>query len=140
MSEVQRPLPQPTEITEAYWKAVNEERLLVQCCQACGHRQFFPRPFCLACESDQVDWKEVSGNGSIYTYTINHRAPSAFKTRVPYAVAIVELDEGVRMMANILHADLGAIGIGKRVKVTFEAVAQDMKLPQFELVASPADK
>ncbi|EHP42068.1 hypothetical protein OR16_16637 [Cupriavidus basilensis OR16] len=77
----------------------------------------------------------MSGNGFIYTFTINHRAPNAFmKARLPYAVAIVELDEGVRLMANILNADPAEIGIGKRVKVVFEKVSEDMKLPQFELL------
>ncbi|SAL14742.1 hypothetical protein AWB68_00282 [Caballeronia choica] len=136
MTEVQRPLPQPTQLTEPYWNAANEERLVVQCCRACGQRQFFPRPFCLACESDQIDWHEVSGRGTVYTFTINHRAPNAaMKERLPYAVALVDLDEGVRMMANIVNSDFAAIAIGKRVKVVFEKVSDQIKLPQFELAS-----
>ncbi|MGH8786417.1 MAG: Zn-ribbon domain-containing OB-fold protein [Cupriavidus necator] len=135
MSEAQRPLPRPTEITEGYWHAAAQGRLVVQGCRACGHRQFYPRTLCLACESDQVDWTEVCGLGSIYTFTINHRAPNTFmKARVPYAVAIVELDEGVRMMANILNASPEAIAIGKRVRVVFEKASDDVSLPQFEMI------
>jgi uncharacterized OB-fold protein len=135
MSEAQRPLPRPTEITEGYWHAAALGRLVVQGCRACGHRQLYPRTLCLGCESDQVDWTEVSGFGSIYTFTINHRAPNAFmKARLPYAVAIVELDEGVRMMANILNAAPEAIAIGKRVRVVFEQASAEVSLPQFELI------
>ncbi|WP_454764361.1 tripartite tricarboxylate transporter substrate-binding protein [Cupriavidus campinensis] len=64
MSESLRPLPQPTSLTEPYWRAAHEGRLVVQGCTACGHRQFYPRPFCLHCESEDVAWQEVSGNGN----------------------------------------------------------------------------
>jgi len=135
MSEPQRPLPEPTQLTAPYWNAARDKRLVVQCCQGCGHLQFFPRPFCLKCASERIDWQEVTGEGTIYTFTINHRAPNAFmKERLPYAVAIVDLDEGVRMMANIVNSDLAAIEIGKRVKVVFERVSGEIVLPQFELV------
>jgi len=135
MSESLRPLPQPTSLTEPYWRAAHEGRLVVQGCTACGHRQFYPRPFCLHCESEDVAWQEVSGNGTLYTFTVNYRAPNAFmKTRLPYVVAMVELDEGVRMMANILGADPADLAIGKRVRVAFEKVTDEITLPQFELV------
>lgn len=134
MTDSLRPLPQPTSLTEPYWRAAHEGRLVVQGCRACGHRQFYPRPFCLHCESSEVDWQEVSGHGTIYTFTINHRAPNAFmKARLPYAVAVIELDEGVKMIANILDADPADIAIGRRVRVTFEKVSDDLSLPQFTL-------
>jgi len=135
MSEVQRPLPRPTEATEGYWRAAAESRLVVQGCRACGHRQFYPRNLCLQCQSGQIDWTEVSGLGKVYTFTVNHRAPNAyFKARLPYVVAVVELDEGSRVMANILNAAPEAVGIGKRVRVVFEKVSDEITLPQFELV------
>jgi len=135
MSEAQRPLPRATEATEGYWRAAAEGRLVVQTCRACGHRQFYPRTLCLRCESDQVDWADVSGFGAVYTFTINHRAPNAFmKARLPYAVAIIELDEGVRLMANILNTAPERIAIGKRVRVVFEKASDEVTLPQFELV------
>ncbi|SPA34267.1 conserved hypothetical protein [Cupriavidus taiwanensis] len=135
MSEAQRPLPRPTEITAGYWQAAAQGRLVVQGCRACGHRQFYPRTLCVACGSDQVEWAEVSAFGSIYTFTVNHRAPNAFmKARLPYVVAIVELDEGVRMMANIINAPPEAVAIGKRVRVVFEKASEDVSLPQFELI------
>lgn len=135
MSDIQRTLPQPTQITEGYWQAANEGRLAVQCCQDCGKHQFPPRPFCLSCESDKVDWRDVSGEGVIYTYTINYRSSDAYlKKRLPYAVVVVNLDEGVRMMANLFNADPSEIAIGKRVRVVFERASETIQLPQFELV------
>jgi uncharacterized OB-fold protein len=136
MSEVNRPVPQPTQLTEPYWNAANDERLVVQCCRACAHRQFFPRPFCLKCESDQIDWQEVSGRGTVYTFTINYRAPNAaMKERLPYAVALIDLEEGVRMMANIVNSDFADIAIGSAVKVVFEKISDHITLPQFELTS-----
>lgn len=134
MNEAQRPLPQPTQITEGYWAAANAERLVVQHCGDCSSHQFYPRPFCVQCGSEHVGWKDMSGYGTIYTFTVNHRAPNAFmKARLPYVVAMVELDEGVRMMANILNADPAEIAIGKRVRVVFEQASEEIKLPQFEV-------
>jgi uncharacterized OB-fold protein len=107
----------------------------MQHCGACGRWQFYPRPFCIHCEAGALQWRAVSGLGRIYTYTVNHRAPNAFmKARLPYVVAIVELDEGPRLMANVLGNAVDQAGIGKRVKVTFEAVSEEVALPQFVLL------
>ena len=134
MSDPQRPLPQPTDITAPYWNAAKEGKLLYQYCTACQHWQFFPRAFCVHCGAEDVQWREASGRGKIYTFTINRRATNAFmKTRLPYAVAIIELDEGTRMMANIVNSDFEAIAIGARVKVCFERASDEITLPQFEL-------
>lgn len=135
MTEAQRPLPRPSEATEGYWRAASEGRLVVQGCKACGHLQFYPRNLCLQCQSDALDWTAVSGFGRIYTFTVNHRAPNAFfKARLPYVVAVVELDEGPRLMANILDAAPEAVAIGARVKVRFENASDEITLPQFALL------
>ena len=132
----QRPLPQPTDLTHPYWDAAAKGELHVQRCGACGHWQFYPRPFCLKCESGDMQWQRASGLGKVYTYTVNHRAPNPFmKARLPYVVAMVELDEGPRLMANVLDAQSGDMAIGKRVEVVFERVSDDMALPQFRLLA-----
>jgi len=134
-----RPLPQPTTATEPYWQAAREKRLAYQNCRACGHRQFFPRNLCLSCLSESVEWADSAGQGRIYTFTINHRpAQTAFQDKVPYAVAVIDLDEGVRMMANIVNSPLSEIAIGKRVRVVFEDTGQGITLPQFELCPESA--
>ena len=107
----------------------------MQHCQACNRWQFYPRPFCVHCESDDLQWRAVSGLGRIYTYTVNHRAPNPFmKQRLPYVVALVELDEGPRLMANIQGDGALETSIGRRVKVIFEAVSEELALPQFTLL------
>ncbi len=135
MSDVIRPLPQPTDLTRPYWQAAARGELHMQHCQACNRWQFYPRPFCVHCESDDVQWRAVSGLGRIYTYTVNHRAPNPFmKQRLPYVVALVELDEGPRLMANIQGDGALETSIGRRVKVIFEAVSEELALPQFMLL------
>ena len=79
-------------------------------------------------------WQASAGKGKIYTFTINRRATHAFfKERLPYAVAMVELDEGPRMMANIIDSDLSRIAIGATVQVCFERASEEITLPQFRL-------
>jgi len=134
MAEPTRPLPQATAATRPFWDAAREGRLLVQKCNACAALQFFPRLFCLACTSQDLGWQQSTGLGVIYTFTVNHRASSeALKARVPYAVAVVTLDDGVRMMGQVRAADLSAVHIGARVKAGFEHL-EGVSLPVFELV------
>lgn len=134
MSQTTRPLPQPTDITRPYWEAAARNQLVVQQCAACGCRQFYPREFCIVCMSGDIRWTACSGKGTIYTYTVNHRGANAYmKDKTPYAVAVVDLDEGVRMLANIIDSPLEDIAIGRRVRVTFERVSEDIALPQFTL-------
>lgn len=134
MTQALRPLPLPTDITAPYWQAAKKERLTIQHCKQCQRWQFYPRAFCAHCASEDLVWQETSGLGRIYTFTINRRAPNVFmKSRLPYAVAIIALDEGPRMMANIVNSDLEAIFIGARVQVCFEHVSDEIALPQFEL-------
>jgi uncharacterized OB-fold protein len=137
MTSPARPLPVPTDITRPFWDAAKRGRLAVQICHGCQRRQFYPRNFCTHCMSESLGWADTSGKGVIYTYTINRRAANAFMTgRTPYAVAVIELAEGVRLMANIVNTPLERIAIGKPVRVVFEAASDDISLPQFE-VAEP---
>src|SRR5690554_4963175 len=130
-----RPLPQPTLDTEQYWAGALKQQLLVQRCQHCSRYQFYPRAFCTECLSDELEWVQASGQGRIYTFTICRIAPSpAFKKFLPYAAAIVELDEGARMLTNILESDITKVAIGARVTVCFQRVSDDCNLPQFKLV------
>ena len=129
-----RPLPQATDVTKPFWEAAAGHRLVIQACRRCGTKQFYPRNLCTACSSDEIDWVPSTGRGTIYTFTINHRAPNEFmKQRLPYAVAMIQLDDGVRMMANIIDTPLERITIGARVKVVFERVNDEVSLPQFML-------
>lgn len=100
------------------WRA---GELRVQCCEACGARQFPPRAVCLACRSDRLAWAVTPPHGKIHSFTIVHRAPTeAFKSRVPYAIALVDLAPGVRMMMNV-EGDLSKIAIDMPVDIGFSA-------------------
>lgn len=126
------PAPEPTPDAEPYWQGAREQRLLLQRCSRCGHRQFPPRHLCTTCQHDQHDWVEASGTGTVYSFTIVHRAPlAAFRDRVPYVVALVDLAEGPRMMANVVGDDALGVGIGEPVEVCFEPRSGGAMVPQF---------
>jgi uncharacterized protein len=130
-----RPLPQPTVETEAFWQGAREGRLLIQHCKDCRQHQFYPRPYCIKCLSENIAWTRCSGKGKIYTFTINHRAGNEFmQGKTPYVVAIIELEEGVRLMANIVEGDLAKVAIDAEVRVAFERASDKITLPQFKLV------
>jgi len=129
-----RPLPSPTDITRPYWEGAAQGILRLQRCSACGIFQFYPRGFCNACLSDAIEWVASEGKGTIYSFTVNHRGPSPyFKGRTPYVVALVDLDEGVRMMVNVLDGPVSTLVIGARVSITFEQVSDSLALPQAAL-------
>jgi len=132
-----RPLPQPTADTQPYWEAAREGELLLQRCDGCRRYQFYPRPYCVKCLSERLSWVPSEGRGTIYTYTIVHRAAHlTLQGRTPYAIVVVDLGEGVRMMANIVDSDLTKIRIGAKVVSVFEKASEEITLPQFRLLAS----
>lgn len=130
-----RPQPIATADTKPYWQAANEGRLSLPKCQDCGQAHFYPRIFCPHCGSRRLDWFEPTGAGKIYTYTVNHRAANpALKERVPYVVAVIELDEGPRILSNIVDTPRDKVCCGARVQVTFERISEQAMLPQFRVV------
>lgn len=94
-----------------------------------------PRHLCPVCWSEQLEWVEAKGTGSVHSFTIIRRAPmAAFALRAPYVLALIDLDEGPRMMANVLGEDALSVRIGDRVKVTFEERGEGAMIPQFQRV------
>lgn len=119
MTETSRPLPQPSELSAPHWEAARHGRLLVQQCGACAAYTFPPRHACTACFSTQLEWRESSGRGRVYSYTIIHRAPHpAFEP--PYCAAIIALEEGWHMTSNLIGCALDAVEIGMPVAVDFQ--------------------
>lgn len=91
-----------------------------------------PRHLCPQCWSDQLEWVESAGTGSVYSFSIVHRAPTPdFATRAPYVIAMVELAEGPRMFANVIGDDALSVSIGDRVQVAFEDRGEGARVPQF---------
>ncbi|HSV47113.1 MAG TPA: Zn-ribbon domain-containing OB-fold protein, partial [Ramlibacter sp.] len=118
MSTGTLPAPVANADSQPYWAAARERRLVIRKCKACGELHFMPRHLCPVCWSDQLEWVDAKGSGSVHSFTIIRRASDpAFAPLVPYAVALVDLDEGPRMMANIVGADTLSVKIGDRVQV-----------------------
>ena len=124
--------PQPTPETAPYWEAARAGELRVQRCLDCGRHYFYPRPECRFCASRNVEWTGVSGRARLVSYVINHRPFPGFENVSP-VIAVVELDEGPRLMTNIVGTPAEEVQIGDRVRVTFQPVSDDAALPLFEL-------
>jgi len=128
----EKPLPVIDPTTRPFWDAAKAHRLVVQRCEDCKMHIFIPRSNCTSCFSDRLEWVEVSGEGTIYTYTIARRpAGPAFKEEVPYAVAIIDLKEGPRILSNVVTDDVEGVTIGQKVCVIFDDVTEDVTLPKF---------
>ncbi len=131
------PVPEPNSDSRPYWDAAREGRLVVRQCRACGQRHFMPRGQCPACWSDDLEWIDCSGFGTVYSLSTVHRAPTPdFAGIAPYVVALIDLDEGPRMFANIVGAGARDASIGERVQVAFERRGESMALPQFRRMQS----
>lgn len=99
---------------EPYWQAAREGRLLLKLCRACGKSHYYPRPLCPFCMSSDTEWREASGQGSIYSWSVERRATP------PYAIAFVALAEGPTLLTNIVDCNLDALAIGQQVTLAFE--------------------
>lgn len=124
-----RPIPDPD--AAEYYAGLREHRLLLKHCRDCGKAHFYPRELCPYCHGDALDWREASGDGEVYSFTIVRRPPPAMKGREPYAVALVTLAEGPRMMAPLTGCPVEAVHIGQRVRIGFDRVDDDLTLPAF---------
>ena len=107
-SAYEKPLPVVDPGTEPFWRAAREHRLSIPRCRSCGKHHFYPRELCPHCHSDDLEWTDVSGKGEIYTYTIARKpAGPVFAADVPYVIAMIALDEGPRMLTNIVTDGCG---------------------------------
>jgi len=132
MAEYRKPLPRPTALSQPFWDAAKEGRLLVQTCGSCGAVQHPPRPLCRACWSDDLAWTPATGEATVYSFTIAHRTSTrGFREDGPYVVAIVETDEGARMTTNIVGCAPGDVRVGQRVRAVFEPATDAITLPKF---------
>ena len=133
--------PPVTDTTEAFWEATKEERFLVQWCGACKSAIFYPREVCPQClTSDSLEWRPSSGNGTVYAYSVQYRpANPTMADRVPYTVALVEVDAGdgstIRLMSNVIDIDPEQVEVGLPVTVAWEPLSDGRNLPQFRPVA-----
>jgi len=118
-----------------WWQAAAEHRLVVQRCAACGHTRLPPAPVCPRCRSVESDWKEVSGRGEVYTYSVVHRAIAAGQ-ELPYVIAVISLEDsgGVRIISNLVGVNLDEVEIGLSVELVWEDMSADLAIPRFRPV------
>ena len=137
MPDYAGPLPVPTPESRPFWEAARRHELSLQRCRACGRRVFYPRAACPNCLSPDLEWRRVSGRGTLHTFTIVHRGAKNFPLAAPYVLAVVELEEGPRLMTNLVgvEADPVRVRIGMPVEVVFEDVSSEVTLPRFRPAA-----
>jgi uncharacterized protein len=126
-----RPLPEPSPLTQPFWAGAKERELRIQRCDACGTHLFYPRYLCTACGSNDLRWCSVSGRATVFTFTVARRPTHpGLVDRVPYVIAVVELEEGPKLTTNLVDIDPDDVVIGLSVQATFEDV-DDVTLVQF---------
>jgi uncharacterized OB-fold protein len=131
-SSIRFDLPVPDVETQEFWDAAARGRLLLKRCGACGRAHFYPRPFCPHCWSSQVTWEQASGRARLYTYSVVHENDlPPFRDQVPYVAAIVELEEGPRMMTRVVGVEPAALKVGMELEVAFEPIGEGFSVPVF---------
>lgn len=128
-----KPLPDIHPETAGFWKAAKKHKLVFQKCMSCGQKIYFPRLMCYDCFSSELEWIPSTGSGTVYSYTIIHQQTiEGFAAEEHYVYAIIELNEGVRMISNIINIEPTEVRIGMRVRVTFEEANNEISIPRFE--------
>jgi hypothetical protein len=124
----------PDRFTEPFWKAAAERRLVAARCEECGTLRMPPSPFCHRCRSQRVGWVELSGDGTVYSFTVVRRALiPQLEESIPYVVAVIELEgaAGVRLVSNVVDVEPDEVRIGMRVRVAWDDVRDGVVIPRF---------
>jgi len=125
--------PPSTPTSEPFWEATKEHRLILQWCTECDRAIFFPRDNCPLCLSSALEWRPATGHGLVASVTVETSSPNpTIAGGAPYAVALIDLDEGVRMMTNVVGCPPGDVTVGLPVQVTWVPLSDGRNLPQFE--------
>ncbi len=129
-----KPVPLPDADSAPFWHGCRQDKLMIQRCRSCRSFQFPPSSVCAQCGSDQIEWVQASGKGKVFSWiVVVHPVPKpVYAADVPYVVALVELDEGVRMPTNIVGCDSSAIVADMPVEVVFKRVSEELVLPLFQ--------
>jgi uncharacterized protein len=136
-----KPLPTITPEAKPFWDGAANNKLLMQRCRDCGKYVWTPRPSCFECGSEHLDWQELSGRGEVYSFTVirqvvGRAASPAFEKDIPYVIAWIDLNEGPRMISNVVGCPVENVKLGMKVSVTFEQQSADIWLPKFKPVDS----
>ncbi len=130
---IQKPLPEPSPVTEPFWQGLRKREVRIQRCEQCQRYVFYPRTLCPYCLSETLEWVRASGKGRVYSYTIVRRAMHpAFQAEVPYVFAIIELEEGVRLASNVINCRPEDLRVDMPVKAVYHDVTSEITLLKFE--------
>ncbi len=125
-----KPVPEPTPESRPFWDSLASGRLSFQKCGACGVIRHYPRPMCSACHSMATEWVEASGRGKVHSWTVTYHAFNpGFRDELPMVLATVDMEEGVRMNAQLRGVDPDSLTIGLPVRVDYEQVQEGLTLP-----------
>lgn len=125
-----KPTPRPTPTEAPFYEGCARGELMLQQCQTCQRVLFYPRTHCDGCQSETLSWERASGAGTVASFTVVRRAVST-DFEAPYVIALIDLDEGPRMMSHIVGIDPEAVSVGMPVTVDFAAWTEDITLPVF---------
>jgi uncharacterized protein len=130
---LKKPLPSPDGDTAALWAGMREGKLLLQHCGKCGNVEYYQQQLCRRCGSEDLVAKPASGRGKVHSFSVVHRAPGpAFKDDVPYAVLLVELAEGPRMISTYAGGPPEDVTFDMDVRLVFDQVSDEIALPRFQ--------
>ena len=133
--EIKKPRPTIDIDSKIYWEAAKNKKLMIQYSLDTKEYFLYSKQLTNSIDSKNIEWREVSGKGKIYSFTVVHApAGPAFKDETPYIVASIELEEGARIISNILTQDVANISIGDNVKVIFEKQDDEFTIPKFKIV------
>jgi uncharacterized OB-fold protein len=132
-----RPVPKASVYVDTvpFWEAAKQGKLVLQYCKDTGRFQHYPRPVSIFTGSRNLEWREVSGRGTIYACTVIRVPGPGLDGRLPLSVATVELDEGVRILGNVLNIDPEKVAIGQRVEVAWDRLNDEVPYPAFNVVS-----
>lgn len=137
MNESKKALPTPSPWSKPFWEGCKKHELLIQECEDCDAKIFYPKLFCPNCFSSNLQWVKASGKGKVYTFTVVYSyQPTEFTDDVPYVIAVVKLAEGVQMMSNIIDCKPEDVRCDMDVEVIFENIEDGITLPKFRPVSS----
>lgn len=133
MSELTSAVPAPTEHGFPYWRGARNHELRFLRCGDCGRWVNYVKLQCPNCGSRALSWNACSGKGRLYSYSILHRASSpAFKEKVPYVLAVIELEGGIKMMSHLINCDLAQVDVDMEVEVVFDDIDDEIAVPYFQ--------
>ncbi len=130
-----KPLPTPAneELSRPFWEAAKRHQLIMPRCNACGNVFFYPREACPECLGADLGWTPVSGRGRVHSYTIVHQAANAaFQPDAPYAYAVIQLDQGPRLVSNVVDCPIEDVTVDMPVTATFDDVTPEVTLVKFK--------